>query len=362
MPHVLVSRNKEKSMTCSQIYLGPGRFAAPLAAEYWNSAIAMTSYDLPETAATVSVAVTASNHGSDDSPSTTIELYWSDPTTGFMAVASRRINGFSHVIPGATIGPGGGDGTYTQNFFWSVDSTVWSVNGGHVCLLARMANDTAPAAPCTQQFYDSSSPATDPLSAIHNVQFHVPPPPPGPPPGGGGGGPGPGQREWMAFGFAATNILKHTDDTKLEVRVLDPARDREKLQSLVAIKAVDRALACRGLKFGVPKSLHLAAGREGVIVPRTVHEGTQCLPRLGKLGPTTFAQLKHLALPGTKPMEVKGPVDLKLLHGEMRQMFAVVEPCERERVVYAVEVSHSAAKGENIGGLVILFVPPHDYF
>ena len=79
-------------------------------------------------------------------------------------------------------------------------------------------------------------------------------------------------------------------------------------------------------------------------------------------GATTKRRLAHVLAPGEKVMDVKKPVDLKLLPGEMRQTVVQIERNGKDRAVYAVEVSHESAKGKPIGGLTILFVPPHDYF
>lgn len=341
-------------MTCSSLYLGTGRFGTPpLPPDYANSAILFSSYSL-----TVNVPVfgtlTTNNHGTDDSPSSLIELFWSDPTTGFQALSSRLITSVpSAIVPGATLLGGGGqqDGEFAQNFAWTPDNTVLGTNGGHVCLLARVSNNVAPPSPCTQQSYNSSSPATDPPSAIHNVQIVTAS-------GGGGGG---GRR--MAFAFAATNTLRDLDDTKLDVRVLDPVKDRHKLEHLVAQPVIDRTLARRGLKFAVPKEVHLVEGRERVIVdPRSRQAHVGCVARIGKLGPVDPAVAAHLTAPGAKPLPIKGPVDLRLVHGESRQMILSVDSNGGEAEAYGVEVGHLGADGRNIGGLLFVFVSPHHYF
>jgi hypothetical protein len=344
-------------MTCPEIYLGTGRAVGPLPGLYTNDAIGVSGAPLP-TGTTTIIPVTGSNAGTDDSPATQMELYWSDPTTGFQALLSRRIGSVNLPgIPGSTGSPGG-DGTASNNFGWTPDATALGTNGGHVCLLAILFNTVAPGGVCVQQTNNSVSPATDPLSAIHNVQLIAPPPPPPPPPKGA-----PHPRRWpMWFAFAATNTLRF-EDTKLHVRALDPAHDRVKLEALVAQQHLNAALSSRRLKFALPNGVQFVEGRERVIGPVGKLDVQQCAPRISRLGALTPELAQRHVLPGAHFLEAAhGPVDLKLLPGEQRQTLVRVEPCDRENVVYAIEIDHVSADGYPIGGLTLLFVPPHDYF
>jgi hypothetical protein len=104
--------------------------------------------------------VRVNNLGTDDSPSTNIELYLSEPTGNFPTNQNRLILEHNAVVPGATIA--GSVGEYVIN--WSY---TFSTLGRYV-LLARVVNNSPPArAACTQQGYDTSSPATDAQTAIH---------------------------------------------------------------------------------------------------------------------------------------------------------------------------------------------------
>ena len=351
-------------MACPQIYLGTGRWATPLAPDYANDAIGVSGAPLIVNQA-ISIPVQVNNHG-DDSPPTSLELYWSDPTTGFPAINTRLIGSYNFTdIPGASLAPPAEGAAAPVFFSWSPDGTVLGTDSGHVCLLARLANLTAPASPCMLQMYDSSNPATDPLSAIHNVQIIAAPPPPPPP------APPHRHRFPMWFAFAATNTLR-LEDTKLHVRALDPQRDRTKLAALVAQPHIDRALSCRKLKFALPNGVQVGEGRERVLLPlgkiqapreHGKIETHQCIPRISRLGAITPELAPHLLLPGAALLEAAhGPIGLKLLPGEQRQTFIRVEPCDREDVVYAIEVAHEGADGRAIGGLVLLFIPPHNYF
>jgi hypothetical protein len=331
-------------MTCPNIYLGTGRFGAgPLAAEYGNDSIVLSSYNVTQ-GDPVGGQVVVRNRGTSDSPPTHVELYWSDPATNFAAVTSQRIiNELAATIIGTAAGSPD-DETTTFNFNNYAFPTV-----GHWCLLARLSNNNQ-LGTCPLQQYNSSSPPTDPQSAIHNINVIAP--------GGGGGGGA------MGFAFAAMNMQRDVEKTFLEVHALDPAKDREKLMRLVALPGVDRALARRQVKFALPNAVLLGEGRERIQY-RPEHfkaEGAACAPRLRVVGEVTPKKIAHLLQPGAKLAEAKGKHELDLRFAEGRQTFIQVEPCGKEHVAYAVEIAHKAQDGRDIGGLVCIFVPPHNYF
>lgn len=342
-------------MTCPNIYLGTGRFGAgPLPGEYGNDSIILASYNVTQSA-TVFGQLRVNNHGTDNSPATTVELYWSDPATNFAAVFSQRIFQLTNVIvPGAT--GGGVQGEFIQNWSYAFPTV------GHFCLLARLENSSPPSgAGCVQQAYNELSPPTDPQSAIHNINVIAPPPPP-PSPGGGGGGAGAGGR--MGFAFAAVNMQRDVEKTFIEVDVLDPGKDKAKLQHLVSIPGIYRALAQRHVKFAEPNGVQLGEGRERILY-RHEHfakENPTCAPRMRVRGEVDAATIKRMLVPGSKLADIKGKHELDLLYGEARQTFIQVEPCGKEHAAYAVEVTHKAENGRIIGGLVCIFVPPHKFF
>jgi hypothetical protein len=145
--------------SCSNIYLGSGRFGAnPRPASLANDAIVLLDYEV--TVNTVIFGeVHVKNLGTNDSPSTHIELYLSQ-SPGFATNHSQLIFEENAVVPGAAIGGDGGE-----------YATPWSYTFpavGHYVLLARVENNSPPTgAACTMQGYDLSSPATDALTAIH---------------------------------------------------------------------------------------------------------------------------------------------------------------------------------------------------
>jgi hypothetical protein len=357
-------------MTCPNLYIGNSLAEAPPTPFWQNPAIDPASTDMTE-GVPVTIPVTVRNAGTDDSPDIRLQLYWSNPTTGFMALMSRQIGQEDYpTVPGMTTFPAE-DGFVTHTFNWNPTNEAATTNGGHVCLLARVRMLSDPPdtdGVCEQQIY-GADPTTDPLQGIRNIHVYEASMMMAEPgfPGGGDDG---NDMRFMQFAFAATNILRDTEDTRLTVRVLDPGKDRKALKQLVADRLVDRTLRSRRLKFAVPDALLVGAGRERVVVPRFLSLGREtkvglaqaCAPRLSRTGPLSKRRLAHVLAPGEKMMDVKKPIDMKLLPGEMRQTVVQIERNGKDRAVYAVEVRHESAKGKPIGGLTILFVPPHDYF
>jgi hypothetical protein len=354
-------------MSCPDIYIGDTRAAAPPSPFWQNPAIQPPADNLTQGVPVV-INVYVRNHGTDDAPSTRLQLYYANPTTGFMPIGQIEgdwdFDGSAAdrpIIPGATLIPAA-DGVVHHPFAWTPPGMATLPNGGHVCLLARVYNLASPPDDrCVQEIY-GASPPTDKLQGIRNIHVIAPPPSPSPAPGGPGGD----DRGFMAFAFAATNTLRNTDDTRLTVRALDPKNDRGRLETLVADPAIDKVLRNRRLTFGTPNAVLLTEGRE-----RTLHTlgapvgGKQlhcCPQRFTHLGPLSAQHVEHLRLPGTKAHEVKKPIELKLLPGEARQTIVAIEPSGRKKVAYVVEVQHESADNRAIGGLTLIFVPPHDYF
>lgn len=348
-------------MSCPDLYLGPSHDQAPPNPYWTNPAISPTTTSM--TVGTgITIHVTARNHGTDAAPPTLVELFWSDPTTGFPAVASRLIGSYifqdTNIPPDAILGATSippADGEATVPFAWTPTAEAAGTNGGHVCLLARLSMASPPAGGCEQQIY-TNSPTTDPRSAIHNVHVYA-----------AKSAVGAGSDEAMGFAFAATNTLPHLADTKLSVRVLDPklADHRRRLQLVMSQRAIHDTLAKRQLKFAVPNGLLVGQGRECVQLPaamlRNAGRGVQTpLPRVQRTGPVSAQLLSRLLNPGTKLAEPKArAIDLNLLPGEIRQTLVQVAPARVDNAVYAVEVEHRGADDTPIGGLTILFVPAH---
>lgn len=360
---------------CPDLYIGNSRAEAPSSPVWQNPAIAapvtsMTSglsYDIP---------VTVRNAGLATSPSSRLELHYADPSTGFVPIGQIHINNTDPAAGSDAGNPGnavitiagheelsGTDGATEVTYRWTPPLAVTLPNGGHVCLLARVRMLSAPPdephEPCAQEIY-TATPQTDKLQGIRNIHVYDPSSA-GESAGGAGGG---GAGEFMQFAFAATNTLPHIDETLLEVRLLDPKKHRKELVQLVADPMVDRALRQRRLKFGVPDALRIAEGRERIL-NRHSYKGivNPCAhKRLSRTGPVSEAELKHLLSPGKKLEDVAKPLAFPLKPGETQQTILQVKPCKGDDKVYAVQVGHATKDGKPIGGLTILFVPPHNYF
>jgi hypothetical protein len=160
---------------CSDIYIGPDSSHAPPTPYWTNSAIVPPSDVLTRDTAVI-ISVTVQNSG-NVSPASTLELYWGDPTTGCLAVASHLIGRVGDVstwtVPTYTVIPPA-DGTITTNFAWTPDAAAFSTNGGHVCLLARTEFNSSPGGGCPNISWDGTAPQADPHSGIRNIQVVAP--------------------------------------------------------------------------------------------------------------------------------------------------------------------------------------------
>jgi hypothetical protein len=145
--------------SCSNIYLGSGRFGAnPRPASLANDAIVLVDYEVPVNTV-IFGQVQVKNLGTDDSPTSHIELYLSQ-APGFATNQGQLIFEQNAIVPGATIAGDVGDYTIPWSYTFS---TV-----GHYVLLARIENNSSPVgAACSKQGYDTSSPTTDAQTAIH---------------------------------------------------------------------------------------------------------------------------------------------------------------------------------------------------
>jgi hypothetical protein len=352
-------------MSCPDIYISDTRANAPSSPFWANPGIQPPSTNLTEGVG-VSINVFVRNHGTEDAPPTRLQLYYANPTTGFAPIGQIGTDwDFDGSAADRPIIPGAfptGDGEVFHPFAWTPPPMSTLPNGGHVCLLARVYNLSAPSERgCAQEVY-SGNPPTDKLQAIRNIHV-IAPPPPAPPPRGGGAG---GGRGFMAFAFAATNTLRHSEDTRLSVRALDPGQDRERLEHLLADPAVDKALRKRRVKLAVPNAVLVSEGRERVLhrfaFPRATDKLHVVPQQFSRLGPLTQRQAELFRLPGTKPLEAKRPLEMKLLPGEARQTIVSIEAGQDDNRAYVIEVEHQSADNHPIGGLTLIFVPPHDYF
>ncbi len=347
------------------LYLGPDHDHSPPNPFWTNPAIVMASTvfhagDKP------TLQVVTRNHGDAPAPNTEVELFWADPSTGFLALPERRI-GLSSGLVDPRSGTSGIDGSLTLNFGWGtapgedgVPPEAASTNGGHVCLLAR--------AKCTalDEHYDEAHPTSDPLTAIHNVHVHAA--------GlmgsaaGNAGAGGKGERERF-FAFAATNIFGEAVGTRLEAVPLDPTKDREKLEHLLAIPTVHEIASRRG-KFRAPAEVQLTLGKETVVPPERLLKSRRSPEaalgkaaasyRLGHTGVLGSALAKALtAAPATC-----NEITLDLLPFEIRQGLLSVVPGGEDGDISVVEIHHVTTEKQPrlIGGLTVVYQTARNMF
>jgi hypothetical protein len=171
----------------------------------------------------------------------------------------------------------------------------------------------------------------------------------------------------MNFAFAAADAIVDAEQSQIEVRALDPDKDRARLENLVADPAVFRALSGRCGKFALPEGLVLGEGIESVVLPRPAmvlkpkSKSLRSLPRMGQLGPLPNRIAQRLLKPGTRLTDASKGLALKLVPGEMRQIIVHVAP-RKGNVFHAVDVNHVGPNCRPIGGLTVIFVPPPDFY
>jgi hypothetical protein len=334
-------------MSCPNIYLGPSITQAPPSPYWTNPAIDVASVEFPVGEPT-SVSVIARNHGTDNSPLSRIELFWSDPAASFAAVPTRRIGYFDLNVVGATVSGGGTiDVDTTHAFAWTPPDEA-AINDGHVCLLARITNLMSPGNGCMNQSYLEATPWQDARSAIRNIHvYHAVK-----------------AEKMMAFGFASENTLLDGKATELTARPLDPQNDRKRLEQLLTDRALRKALTARRLKFAVPNDVLIAEGRGRVLLTKQLlaRKDASAMMYVGKLGEVSAEYVDKLVAPGRKLAVAKQPYRLDLTPGERVQSFVQIETTGRDDVVYAVDIEQRSEDGVSIGGLTVFFVPANDFF
>ena len=145
---------------CPNIYLGSGRFGAQLPPWQANDGILLVSYDV-KVNTQVFGQIRVNNLGTDNSPSTHLEVYVSE-APGFATAPNRLIFEENIIVPGAA--QGGTPGEYAHNFSYAFGTV------GRYVLLARVENNSPPTgAGCIQQGYGIASPDTNAQTAIHYV-------------------------------------------------------------------------------------------------------------------------------------------------------------------------------------------------
>lgn len=289
----------------------------------------------------VTIPVQLQNRG-DEAPPTRLRLFWSIPSTGFLADPAKIIGSvdLASVAPHTDIPPE--DGLAIHNFAWTPPAEA----GGHVCLRADAQMLAAPNDGCPQQTFGTVV-QSDPRIAIRNIHVVEAVAP----------------KMAQGFAFAASNNLRHIADTKLIIRQLDPHDNREELLRLVSDRSL-RARLGRGVTFAKPTELLFALGRERrrtrLGKDAAVVRGSVDFERIGHLRED---ELPSVVDPRDSFVTVKNSAaELHLLPGELQQVVIAVPPSPQSGVANVVDIEHVAADGKMIGGLTIVFVSPPDYF
>jgi hypothetical protein len=323
-----------------QLYFGPDTSAywATHAADYANAGINPASYEILQNTP-VNIDVKVQNHGGDDAPGTSVELYYMIPTTGFPVVSATLIQAWSVLVPAATSFPVA-DGAWGTSISYSFPTL------GHFCLRGRTFNDGL-------GLYPSGDPPTDPMSAIHNIQIvttlsH--------------------KSRRMFFAFAATNPLKQAVATRLVATPIDPEKHTEALKRILEIPAVYR-VAEGGTKFKLPAEVNISLGIERFIPKlggNVIRAGAECM----RAQPATFGNVGTLrssvarALLNTRTEQTdKHVIDVDLLPLESRQTIVELVAGEGDGTLHAVEIHHETKedKPRNLGGLVIIYRLPRTF-
>jgi|GEM_PF-2005488 len=373
---------------CNGLYLG-AREAEPRPSPFWtNPAIKPIASqpdadDLPglidelDPNFTQTIKVTVKNQATYDIAST-LDLYWSDPTTGFIADPTRLIETQYPIVP-ARDTLAGVDGSFAALFSWLPSTTsAPSTNGGHVCLLARTSHNSvaAPGGSCGGGYPDDSAPSTDFRSAIHNIVLVA----------------GGWHMKRLHFAFAATNPLPKAVGTKLLVRPLIPERDTRELERLLE-PTRNYTFASLGNRFGVPGALGLALGHEralarpvrALVSKRSEKTCSRCIDRCGTCPSCTGHCEKLLPKRENEPLQQRlqmrvprlgfsgvlsdefaerlggqdkpaESLSVDQLPFEIRQSIVTLEP-GGDADLYAFEVIHETteAKPRLLGGLTFMF-------
>jgi hypothetical protein len=156
---------------CPDIYINPTYWTTPHVSEVANMAIDVGSQGTTFVQGqTRVIQVTVRNHGTNNSPNSRLQLYWTNPATDYAPMTQIDVDKFV-VVPGSD--GAGTDGPAAENFAFTPDVSVISTNGGHVALLVRVQFNSSPGTPCLAQGY-FGPPDIDARSAIRNIDV-VPP-------------------------------------------------------------------------------------------------------------------------------------------------------------------------------------------
>lgn len=299
------------------------------------------------------ITVSVKNIANTTAVNTTCELFWSDPTTGFMATNAIDSLKSGNVGPRSAITMI--DGEWRPTFDWTVGQDSRDTNGGHVCLLARISCSAF------EENYDEMSPQTDSLSAIRNLHVNM------------ARAAAAAERDETSrerfFGFSATNTFSQGMGTQITAKPLDPNKDQDRLREIAnAVPELRRELLC-GRRFAVPDAVRMHLGIERLIPHPAqlfgTHEaGVKCAPgrpgpRLSRTGPIDMRLALQLVADKSKTDACK----VDLLPYEHRLAMVSVNPGGKPGDFSVVDISHWTTEKtpRPIGGLTVIQQNAWDY-
>ncbi len=322
---------------CPDIFLGPNNWNGATSFDSLNNpAIVLASTSFTE-ASPVQISVELQNRGNRVSTEETtfLELYWSVPTTGFMATSAGFIGQTNVAVPASiSVPPSPHHGSAITPFYWTPDIGMGGQYDGNYTLLARVSHIQALPDQCPQQTFDTADPQHDERTALRNV--HIVSETQAKRLGDDSDG--------MAFAFAAANNQGAGGYTVLAAR------------ALTAPESVPRGIG--SARFVIPSSITLHRGHESVVVPDASLLGRERCERSPGRVPMLH-DMGQVSVPGVEGSDAKkapGNV-LKLWLGarEMSRTVLKVAPRPTAGTAFAIKVEHRTRDGEMIGSLIVFF-------
>jgi hypothetical protein len=328
-------------MPCEDLYFGASRNQSPPTPRNMNPAITPSAI----TGGTMTVTVKLRNHGDDDSPYTTIELYRCSPTT--TPYPATWIQSWPNQIVPAAAFPGGDGAT-------PVVTNPFVAPHHNFTLYARAYNTAFPKDyPRCQPQGAGNDYRTDPLIAVRNVsviELMT-------------AADGPSARKAqlsdapVSFAFSTGNLRREATDARLVVRPLDPRRDAEELAVFARDPALFELFAARRIKFAAPLAISVALGNERLALDQQTARLSMPFALTGQLtakeleaaSPTHWMQLDR---------GVEYPVSLEAR--TLQQTFLQVQPAPGNDLAQLVIVDQFDDEDALVGSLTLITItsPP----
>jgi len=317
---------------CPDIFLGYDPNASPPNIFWENLAI---TPGLPVTSGYYPLQIAVGNKGNAFAEGVKVRLFWSPPTTGFLAEQGRRLPDITANVPPQSVPSG--PGLYQGNVVF--DGTIAAPYSGHLAFMAQAWMPYAPGGGCTQQIYDAEHPETDPRTAIWNVHLAKQQPAMG---------------SHMYYGFAASNPrFERLENTRLRFKQLNSnaASDQAAIDHLTSSPMIDYQLTAAGVNGFAP------AGQ--VWVRRGVQQAVS--PTLiSPLGPLSPQQGEASGGGSWMPINQMGSIDLQ--PREQVQVLLKVTPSKAPNVAHAIQITHLTCDERRLGGITLIFVPRKQYY